>query len=130
MIKTVKSSLNHPPPSSHHQHHPNYHHQLIQHGLSSSGQLQESSKFISIKNTNGNDLKLNLTTRPVQSVLSNDLDSISTSSCDDSWDAQHGRLVSKLMSKFIRVLLFSMKENLSELYLIIFACEIQSVFPW
>ncbi|VDP39844.1 unnamed protein product [Schistosoma margrebowiei] len=98
MIKTVKSSLNHLPPSSHHQHHPNYHHQLIQHGLSSSGQLQESSKFISIKNTNGNDLKLNLTTRPVQSVLSNDLDSISTSSCDDSWDAQHGRLVSKLMS--------------------------------
>ncbi|CAH8456764.1 unnamed protein product [Schistosoma haematobium] len=98
MIKTVKSSLNHPPPSSHHQHHPNDHHQLIQHGLSSSGQLQESSKFISIKNTNGNDLKLNLTTRPVQSVLSNDLDSISTSSCDDSWDAQHGRLVSKLMS--------------------------------
>ncbi|CAI2724979.1 unnamed protein product [Schistosoma spindalis] len=98
MIKTVKSSLNHPTPSSHHQHHPNYHHQLIQHGLSSSGQLQESSKFISIKNTNGNDLKLNLTTRPVQSVLSNDLDSISTSSCDESWDAQHGRLVSKLMS--------------------------------
>ncbi|CAH8469093.1 unnamed protein product [Schistosoma bovis] len=98
MLKTIKSSLNHPPPSSHHQHHPNYHHQLIQHGLSSSGQLQESSKFVSIKNTNGNDLKLNLTTRPVQSVLSNDLDSISTSSCDDSWDAQHGRLVSKLMS--------------------------------
>ncbi|TNN20697.1 SH2 domain-containing adapter protein isoform 1 [Schistosoma japonicum] len=95
VVRTVKSSLTNPPPPSYH---PNY---LHHHGLSFSSRLQEfnPTKLASIKSTISNDLKANLTTRTnLQSVLPNDLDSISTSSCDESWDARHGRLVSELMT--------------------------------
>ncbi|CAH8833439.1 unnamed protein product [Trichobilharzia szidati] len=82
-----------PPPAvpSHHHHH----HHPQKYGISSS-QSQESSRLNTIRNDT-NDFKGRPTSRPVPSVIPNDLDSISTDSCDESWDARHGQLVSELM---------------------------------
>ncbi|CAH8474591.1 unnamed protein product [Heterobilharzia americana] len=72
-------------PSHHRQHH------QLQHGLSSS-QSHQSTRLNSVKNED--DFKCKPISQP---VISNDLDSVSTDSCDESWDTRHGQLVSELM---------------------------------
>nr|CAH8831245.1 unnamed protein product [Trichobilharzia regenti] len=79
-------------PSHHHRHHPH----SQKYGISSSQSSQESSRLSTVRNDT-NDFKGRPASRPIPSVIPNDLDSISTDSCDESWDARHGQLVSELM---------------------------------